>query len=89
MDYTILGQNLRAARMRKKYSLCETASIIGITPSFLGHIERGSRRASLNTFLKVCDALHISADVALGRDDLIHQQKASFIDFSEKIGKVE
>ncbi len=37
----------------------------GISMSFLGHIERGSRIMSLETFVSICQALDTDADALL------------------------
>lgn len=36
--------------------------------SFVGHIERGSRKMSIETLLAIADALEASIDTILGRD---------------------
>ena len=37
----------------------------GISLSFLGHIERGTRKASLDTVVKLCNALKVSPSILL------------------------
>lgn len=41
-----------------------------ISLSFLGHIERGSRKASLETIVSLCNALHVSPEYLL-RESLV------------------
>lgn len=65
MDYKNLGKNIlkyRKARGLKREQLAEN---IGISLSFLGHIERGDRVASLDTLVKLANALGIGTDVML------------------------
>lgn len=85
MDYTAMGHRIRAARKSRGMTQAEMAEKIGVSASFYGHIERGSRVASLETTAKLCTCLHISADYLLGLsldsavnmlpDNLTDQQK--------------
>lgn len=38
------------------------ADIVGISTSFIGHIERGNRVPSVETLVSICQALKISMD---------------------------
>lgn len=67
MDYIKLGRRIREARKARNWSQEKLAKDIGRSTSFLGHVERGTRIASIETLVILCDALGISADEALGR----------------------
>ncbi|MEG0986921.1 MAG: helix-turn-helix transcriptional regulator, partial [Clostridia bacterium] len=41
------------------------AELVGISLSFLGHIERGTRKASLETVVSLANAMNVSTDVLL------------------------
>ena len=43
----------------------QLAEMTGISASFLGHIERGSRVASIDTLVALCNALNVRADYLL------------------------
>ena len=43
----------------------QLAEQAGISLSFLGHIERGTRKASLDTLVGIANALKISTDILL------------------------
>ena len=47
----------------------ELAEKCNLSVSFLGHIERGSRKMSLETLVTVCEVLNLSADYLL-QDEL-------------------
>ena len=53
MDYESLGSHVRRARKAAGMTQYELAERLGISTSFLGHIERGSRKASLETLVKI------------------------------------
>ena len=65
IDYTKIGTRIRLARKTKGWSQGELAKQCGISMSFLGHIERGTRIMSLDTFVNICVALGADADELL------------------------
>lgn len=62
MDYAAIGARIRQARLKALYTQSELSERIGISTSFLGHIERGTIVMSIETLFAVCDALDLSAD---------------------------
>lgn len=62
MDYEGLGRRVRRARKAAGLTQYELAEKLGISTSFLGHIERGSRKASLETIIRIANELSISLD---------------------------
>lgn len=69
MDKLALGQKLRQARKEKGYTQQALAEIADIGTVYLGEIERGIKFPSINSFIKIIEALDISADYVL-RDEL-------------------
>ena len=65
LDYSAMGKRIRQVRKVKGWSQDELARKAGISMSFLGHIERGSRIMSLETFVSICSALGAGADELL------------------------
>ena len=57
MDYTDLGLQIRRLRKEKKMTQAQLAREIGISAPYLGLIETGRRIASLETFVRICNAL--------------------------------
>ncbi len=64
-DYTTIGMRIRQVRKVKGWSQDELAKKCGISMSFMGHIERGTRIMSLDTFVSICVALGADADELL------------------------
>lgn len=62
LDYEKIGMRIRKVRKVKGWSQDELAKRCGISMSFLGHIERGTKIMSLETFIRVCSELGASAD---------------------------
>ena len=65
LDYGKVGMRIRQVRKAKGWSQGELAEKCGISMSFLGHIERGSRIMSMETFANICMALDAGADELL------------------------
>ena len=65
MDYKDLGARIRLIRRQKSLTQEELAERAGISASFLGHIERGTRIASLETLVVLCNTLGITPDYLL------------------------
>lgn len=66
MDYIAFGQRIRRFRKQKRLTQEALAEQVGISASFMGHIERGSRIASLETLMQLCRALAVSPNELLG-----------------------
>lgn len=65
LDYGDMGMRIRQIRKAKGWSQNALAKKCGISMSFLGHIERGTRIMSLETFVNLCTVLNTGADELL------------------------
>ena len=65
MDYISLGRRIRKERKTNHLTQEALAEKVGISLSFLGHIERGSRKASVETLVSFANSLHVSLDSLL------------------------
>lgn len=61
LDYARMGMRIRQVRKAKGWSQEALAKRCGISMSFMGHIERGTRIMSLETFVSICGALEADA----------------------------
>ena len=74
MLYKGLGKRIRQQRIVAQMTQEKLAEEAGISLSFLGHIERGTRKASLDTLVRICNALKVSPQLLLQdslEDDLL------------------
>lgn len=62
MDYMALGQRIRYLREKKHLTQDNVAESTKISTSFYGHIERGSRIASLETLMRIASVLGVTPD---------------------------
>lgn len=62
MDYVELGRQVRRRRLEIGWTQEALAKEIGVSTSFVGHIERGTRKASLETVVAISNAMSVSLD---------------------------
>ena len=65
MDKETMGKRIREQRKKQNLTLDKFSESIGIGLVYLGEIERGVKMPSVNTLIKIINALDISADVLL------------------------
>lgn len=65
IDYAKIGTRIRQVRKAKGWSQDTLAKRCGISLNFMGHIERGTRKMSMDTFIHLCRELEIDADALL------------------------
>lgn len=65
MNYKDFGQKIRDVRRSQGLTQELLAEKVGLSASFLGHIERGTRVASLDTLVLLCNTLKISPEYLL------------------------
>lgn len=65
LDYTKIGARIRQIRKAKGWSQNTLAKKCGISLNFVGNIERGTRKMSMDTFAVLCRELETDADALL------------------------
>ena len=79
MDYKKLGVRVRQQRELSGLTQGQLAEKVGVSGSFIGHIERGEKKASVETVVALCNALELSPSVLLQdslSDAVMHSQLA-------------
>ena len=71
MDYKAMGRRIRQLRKQERLTQAELAEKVGISTSFMGHIERGTRIASVETLVHLSDTLKVSLDSIVNGIDVI------------------
>lgn len=62
---TSIGKKIRVARKDKKLRQEDLAERTGLSPNYIGMVERGEKVPSLESFVNIANALDTSADVLL------------------------
>lgn len=63
--YVKIGRNIKRYRHWNELTQAQLSELIGVSTSFVGHIERGSRKMSIDTLCAICRALGVSSDKIL------------------------
>ena len=87
MDKLTLGKKLRQIRQEKGYTQQTLAEKAGIGNVYLGEIERGLKMPSLNSFIRIIEALDVSADSIL-RGDLTSGKEYIFDEITQKLNNL-
>ena len=84
MEQGALGKRIRESRIKKGYTQQDLASKANIGTVYLSEIERGVKMPSLNIFIKIIDALDVSADYIL-RDEVSTGKEYVCTEITEKL----
>ena len=66
VDFKMIGKRIRRQRKKSKLTQEQLAEKIERSASFVGHIERGTRKMSIETLCEIALALDCPADEILG-----------------------
>lgn len=84
MERAALGKRIRESRIKKGYTQKNLADRAGIGIVYLSEIERGIKMPSLTIFIKIINALEVSADYVL-RDELLSGKEYICMEITEKL----
>ena len=65
IDYKKIGSRIKAARESKKLTQEELAELTGLTNNYISNIERTRSKPSIETLVKICNALEVTPDYIL------------------------
>ena len=77
MDYRKLGKRIRDERTRQYTTQEQLAEAIELSAVYVGQIERSERKLSIDTLVKIANALHVSVE-SLIRDSV--EQNSEILD---------
>lgn len=84
LERTALGNRIRESRVGKGYTQQCLADRTGIGVVYISEIERGVKMPSLNVFIKLIDALDVSADYVL-REELTSGEEYIYDEITQKL----
>ena len=84
IDKVLLGKRIRGARMNKGCTIKKLSEMTDIGIVYISEIERGLKMPSLNTFIKIIEALNVSADYIL-RDELSSGKVYTISEISDRL----
>ena len=86
LDYTIIGERLKKARLEKNLTQEQLAEQIDVSIAFLSRVERGSSHINLKRLTQICNILGISEGLILNgaSEDSSDYLNADFKEILEK-----
>lgn len=60
LDYNIIGQRIKQARLAKNYTQEELSEKIDVSVAFLSRVERGNSHINLKRLTQICNLLDVS-----------------------------
>ena len=81
MDIYNIGKNIRKERKKQHLTISQLAEKADISDNFMGNIERGTDIPSLETTIKIINALLVDANTILDGEILI----CSHIEYTDKL----
>ena len=87
MDKAELGSRIREARLAKGYTQEALAEIADVGLMYYGEVERGIKMPSMKTFIKILNALDVSADFIL-RNELVSGKPYVMDDITKRLDKL-
>ena len=65
MDYMAMGRRVRERRQEMKVTQAWLAECSDVSVSFIGHIERGEKKPSIETVVRLAEVLNLETDYLL------------------------
>ncbi len=77
MNYKEIGKRIRNEREKLELTREKFAELLDLSPNFVGQIERGEKKMSLETFVNISDCLRVSLDFLTKgvADGQVHKSK--------------
>lgn len=62
LNYNLIGEQISRIRRNKKITQAELAELTDLSVPYISHIETGRRKASLETIVRIANALEVTPD---------------------------
>lgn len=74
LNFKDIGTRIRLEREKLNLTREKFAEIIELSPFYIGQIERGDRKMSVETIVKIANTLHVSIDYLLNGSNLYYEK---------------
>jgi len=88
VDYVALGERFRAARKARHMTQQEVADVVGVSLSYVGHMERGIKHCTLDTLVEMSYALDVSVEHLLFGKSILDSRRKIALDHLEAAVRV-
>ncbi len=62
IDYKLIGERIKKARLKKNWSQDKLSEEIDVTIAYISRVERGSSKVNLKRLSQICEALNIEME---------------------------
>ena len=83
MDFVALGNRIRENRKQQRMTQHALANAANVSASYIGHIERGLKRCSVETLVDIANALNTTPDILL-QDSIPQSEMDSIASLSNR-----
>lgn len=83
-----IGEKIQKYREAAGLSQERLAETVGLSSNFISYIERGVKQPSLENFIKIANAINVSADLLLSDILVANAQKEQTADYMSRIEKL-
>lgn len=87
MNFKKVGIKIKEKRISRSLSQEDLAEKVGVSPVYIGMLERGEKTPSFETFIKIANCLEASADELL-EDVLVKGNKIKLTRYDAEIDKL-
>ena len=70
LNYKLIGRRVKEARRRKQTTQAELAEQTDMSVSYISHIETGKKKASLESLVRIANALGVTVDYMLNGNQI-------------------
>lgn len=86
---TLLGQRIREQRRKKGWTMDKLAEKADLSVNYVGDLERGVKTPSLDTFIRIVEALDVPADTLTTSANLSYHGQEGNIELGARIHSKE
>lgn len=87
MNFFLLGKKIRNLRNMHHFSQADLAELIDVSTNYIGQIERGDRKPSLETLVSLCNVLNTNMDYLLS-DSIQQNEDQISVDIVDKLSSL-
>lgn len=89
INYKEVGNKIRIEREKFNLTRERFSEIVELSPVYIGQIERGERKMSLDTLVKVAKSLHLPLDYLIYGEKSINDKKIDLYSILERCSDKE
>ena len=75
LNFRLIGQRIQETRHRKRLSQAQLAEQVDLSVSYISHVERATKQASLESLVKIANALGVTVDLLLNGNQSFDQKE--------------